>query len=333
VTGAVDDVNEQLIDNHWAEWAEDAREAGRIAYEAMYGVSYGHSPGGLIDIQRRLEQLRAQWAAMAAAGVEAGSNITESIRDAQKELDQFRLVRNLRHEVYQHTLSDFDAQLADIEHSRVLAIENFMEQMVGASQELINEGLWAINRASQFEVEEALAARAAEFANTLEELSRSLTLEGLSGNPLEQQLQALIYEYQDARESLLESLEGASQTDIDNGIRMLDELFERRRQRIINEAQEDTDTIVEMGNQINRREAQGTLAWAMSDAARNGLSAAAVAQAIQLAMGNGLPGNGKLEVLLPIGKRIERVVVDLTKEAARDRRFNVEQGNIVSRLS
>jgi hypothetical protein len=41
---------------------------------------------------------------------------------------------------------------------------------------------------------------------------------------------------------------------------------------------------------------------------------------------------GKLEVLLPFGKRMERITVDLLKDATRDRRFNVGSDNVLQRL-
>ncbi len=57
VRTSVGEVNNALQNTQWDEWGQMAADAAAQAYEGVYAVSYGHSPGGLKDIPMWLETI------------------------------------------------------------------------------------------------------------------------------------------------------------------------------------------------------------------------------------------------------------------------------------
>jgi hypothetical protein len=333
VRGSIDDVNRRLDQNGWDDWARDAERAGERAYDATHAVSYGHSPGGLIDIQRRLEELKKQWREMGDAATSVASATVE----------QQRALADALHNLQRFSMDEFALGLDDVEQRRLKALERFLETMKDASQAMIDQGVAAINSLAALEqqkfIDEFIRKRNERIGENLQGIVDDLQDQavGSISDPLSRDLATLELERQRRVMDFVKSMEGATQEQITQGLVMLEKLYEQRAADIARRHAESTESTATATTPealaSARREAQGTLAWSMSDTARNGLSAAAVAEALRVAMAGGafIP-TGKLEVLLPFGKRMERITVDLLKDATRDRRFNVGSDNVLQRL-
>lgn len=359
----VEDVTGRLREGTlaWQEWAAAAYSAGQTGYQATTSTAYGNSPGGLVDVQQKLKELKQQW-------IDQGKAIRNGMDS--KPIDELLATLNgALHDLEHYTMSDINQALDDVEQRRIMSIVKFMKDMEGATQEMIDTGIAAINRlaelqsrdlvwddrhrrekealeeqnkllAEQKRLQEEAEENARRWADSLREISEELALEKLS-DPFEKRLLELQFQYQKNIEDFKEQMQGASQSQIEEGLRMLEELYKRRKKKIEDEAEEEKKRLEEAGKetqeqarQAERRNAMGTLSWAQQqEQARQGINPASLQQALQLALGGNVLTPGQLVLELPLGQKMHRFVVDLTKEANRNRMLPVESGAIVERLS
>lgn len=405
VRDSVDEVSRRLQDGlgDWERWGQAAHAAGQEAYEATHGVSYGHSPGGLIDIQQRLEDLKRQWHDMGAAAA-SGLGVADKYVDA---------LNKVLHELDRVTMSDFDRQLDDIEQRRRSSLDSFVKEMEGAAQELIDIGVAAINRTAELQSRDAvIEERRRQFAEaylqnkkwaeTLQQIQDQLKLEQTT-SPMQNELLALQQRKDDAIKAFLESMVNAAQSQIDAGLAALGELYRLQADKIRDAVQKQiTDTLGTLHNQLELeqttdpmqrsliqlrqqkedevknflssmvdasqaqideglriidelyrlREAKlqtqdqqvsdatkeiqggpGTFSWMMQQQEdRNGASAAAIQQALEIAA-RGRDSRDPLIVQIPIGRKMTQFVVDLNKQSNRNGLTPVQANNVVDRLS
>ena len=410
VEDAVADVGDALDEGRgkWAEWAGSAAEAGQVAYDAMHGVIYGHSPGGLTDMQARLEELKKRWR-------DFGSAAGEGVGEADKYVDALNKVL---HDLARAGMSDFDRELDDIEQRRRQSIDAFVKEMEGAAQDLIDIGIAAINQISEVEArqrvwdernrriteqaalyqqyadavknaqdqlakfqgtplqgqlidlanardqairtflsqtigateaqinagldairrlyeqsEEKIRREVAEsIAGTLSDLHNQLLLEQTT-DPTEKKLLLLQQQKAEDTKRFLDSMVDATQAQIDEGLRTLEELYRLREQRIREEENKVAESPISRPSS-DLRGGPGTLSWMAEQAAlRDGASPAALAQAIEVALGGNVVLPPQLVIQLPIGREIKSFVIDLQKYANRNGLAPVQANNIVDRLS
>lgn len=436
---AVDDTTQRIYDGvrAWQEYGAAAQQAGQAGYQATYSTSYGNSPGGLIDVQEKLDALKKQW-------IEQGKAARGGLGEAKHTIDELMAtLTDALHDLEHYTMSDINQQLDTIEQRRIQSTIKFLKDMEGASQEMIDAGLEAINRLAELQsrdavwdyrhkqekealeeqnrlieeqkrIQEEAEAAAKRWANALRDISESLQTEGLDNgvqrrllelqfqyqrdveafmetmegatqaqidqglagllalyalrrrkieeeaaaedalmrkrwddinrnmaqelqlenteDPLEKKLLSLQFQYQKDVESFTEQMKGATQAQIDEGLRLLEALYKKRREKAQQEAE---DAEKENFTKTLRNDmGMGTFSWAgQTPTDRNGVNPQAIAQALQLALADSVLMPGEVVLELPLGNRVERFVVDLTKQRNRDRNFPVELGAVVTRLS
>lgn len=404
VESAVGDVDDALEDSKskWREWADTAAEAGQVAYDAMHGVIYGHSPGGLTDMQDRLEQLKKRWH-------EFGSVAGEGMGDADKYIERLNKVLN---DLARAGMSDFDREMDDIDQRRRQSIDQFVKDMQGAAQDLIDIGIAAINQASEIETRQKvwdernrriteqahlyqqyadavkhaqdelakfegtpMQAQLIDLGNAREQAIRAFfeqtygatqaqldagiaaitrlydesaqkirdaieqsikdTLQGLhqellleqTTDPTQKKLIQLQQQKAEETKRFLESMRDASQDQITDGLRTIEELYRLREQKIMSEVDNISQPTTSM------QAGPGTLSWMMQEAAaRKGASPEEIAQAIEIAT-RGYTGRGPLVLEIPIGREIHRFIVNSTQEALRNGMYSIEDRSVVERVS
>jgi hypothetical protein len=342
----------------WRAWGEAAYAAGQQGYEGTLSTVYGNSPGGLVDVQEKLHELKGQW--------QDQKNVIRNALSTES-LDKFiAALAETSHGLERYVMSDVGRQLDDIEQRRRQSITKFLKDMEGATQEMIDAGVEAINKLAELQsrdlvwedrhrrtrealeeqnrlleeqkrIQDEAAESARRWSATIRDLTEELALENTE-DPLEKRLLELQFRHQRDMEEFQKTMEGASRDQMESGLRMLEELYRKRREKIIEEGKKETEVQEEVVRQQTVRSASrdilGTMGWAQADPSRGGASAAAVAQALQLALRGGavVPG-GRLEIVIPIGKRLQRVIVDLTKDAARNRVLQMDSSAVRNRLS
>lgn len=75
VRTSVGDVANTLVGTPWEQWGQQAADASAMAYDGVYALSYGHSPGGLKDVQMWLDRITGFIPTFASAFV---SNFSKS---------------------------------------------------------------------------------------------------------------------------------------------------------------------------------------------------------------------------------------------------------------
>lgn len=247
VVDAVADVSDHLQDGiaDWAAWGAAAAAAGREAYNAQMGVIYGNSPGGLIDIQTRLDILKKQWADQGTAARDGMGNASDEVNKHMEVLD--KVLADLR----KAGMADFQRAVTNIEEQRQAAIKQFIEDMQGAAQDLIDIGLDAINKTFDIEASKTVweernkqareaAEQAKQYADALRGVQEELAREQ-AGDGIEGRLLALAQERQRAIEDFVERMQGASQDAIASGLAALAEIFNIRVRKAQDEHQKEIE--------------------------------------------------------------------------------------------
>jgi hypothetical protein len=233
VQTAVTDLGTELdtMTEKWVRYGDEAEEAGRRAYEATYGVIYGHSPGGLTDVQEKLEALKKQWA-------EQGRVARGSMEAIDEHVDRLNAAL---HDLARAGMNDFQRSLDDIEMRRQSSIASFIKDMEGAAQEMIDLGIEAINKTADIQASQtvweqrhawaaAAAAQAKTWADALREVNEELVLER-AGEGIQRTLLELGQQRQAAIEGFLETMQGASAESIQQGLAAIEEIFNIRVRR------------------------------------------------------------------------------------------------------
>jgi DNA-binding transcriptional MerR regulator/ElaB/YqjD/DUF883 family membrane-anchored ribosome-binding protein len=124
----------------YAEMGSAAGQATSQAYAGSHAVVYGHSPGGLTDVIEKLNQAIDRYYAFGSAAVDNTEMALEAMlryRDTLQSIDDL---------ITEETLEGAELQMFRLMRDKAKFIEQFLKDMEGASQDIIDAGLGKIDR-------------------------------------------------------------------------------------------------------------------------------------------------------------------------------------------
>jgi hypothetical protein len=223
IVDAGGDISSALDDSidDFRRWRDEAVSAAGDVYDAVNAVAVGHSPGGVAGVT---EQTQIAIDAFHDFSASAGADL-EKIESALKEL------ANLQNQAVSAQLSGYQRSFFDLGTQQQAALERWAEESEGLSQDLINQGIAAINSRFSAEVWNLRNQQAAEQAaavktatDALEEIQNAIVESGLHG--LQLTLHQLDRERQQALERWAEQSAGMNQTMIAQGIAAINQLYD-----------------------------------------------------------------------------------------------------------
>jgi hypothetical protein len=226
LVGAGDNVSSKLDDSvdDFKRWRGEAVAACDDVYDALNAVAVGHSPGGVAGVTSQTQIALDAFHDFSAG---AGADL-EKVEAALKSL------ASLEHEAVSAQLEGLQKTTYDLGFQQELAIQNWLKESEGMSQDIINRGIAAINTrfaADLWNARNAEAERQAEVIKTatdaLGEIQNQIIESGLSG--LQLTLHQITREEQKALEQWMETSRGMSQAMIDEGVAAIGQLYDIRR--------------------------------------------------------------------------------------------------------
>lgn len=115
-------------------------DAAHDMYDANSGVIYGNSPGGLTDLNDHLNTAINNYYVLGQAAVEASENMTEAM---SRYLD---VLHNIDDLITEATLEGSELAMFRLMKDKAKMIEQFMKDIEGASEDIIQSGLEKIDR-------------------------------------------------------------------------------------------------------------------------------------------------------------------------------------------